>query len=111
MVPGNLDRDKLELYDITPDEVFSAVDRMDELSGAGIIQQDGLEKIVALRDPVNLMDIKRACITQRGDRSITLEMLGEVNPDFEDPIYLIRSNVCSRKYYCIIQKRGCRFDT
>jgi HAE1 family hydrophobic/amphiphilic exporter-1 len=87
-----LDRNKLDLYAITPDEIYAAVDRLDELSGAGVIQEDGLEKLVALRDPVLLNNLKHAVVAQRGERSFTLSMLGEVRPDFEDPVYFIRAN-------------------
>ncbi len=87
-----LDRRKLELYNITPDEVFASLDRMDELAGAGVIHQDGLEKLVALRDPVDLKRLEEAIVVQRGGRTFRLNMLGEVRPDFEDPVYLVRSN-------------------
>lgn len=87
-----LNRTKLELYSITPEEVFAGVDRMDELSGAGVIQADGLEKLVSLRDPVKLSHIKNAVVAQRGERTFTLSMLGEVHSDFEDPVYFIRAN-------------------
>ncbi|NIM19865.1 MAG: MMPL family transporter [Candidatus Latescibacteria bacterium] len=87
-----LDRQKLDLYKITPDEVFAALNRMDELLGAGVIQRDGLERLVALRDPVGLSRLSDAVVVQRGNRMFRLSMLGEVRPDFEDPSYLIRSN-------------------
>jgi HAE1 family hydrophobic/amphiphilic exporter-1 len=87
-----LERRKLDLYNITPDEVFASLDRMDELSGAGVIKQEGLEKIVALRDPVDLHLLGEAIVVQRGSRTFRLNMIGEVRPDFEDPVYLVRSN-------------------
>ncbi|MEE9268710.1 MAG: efflux RND transporter permease subunit [Candidatus Krumholzibacteria bacterium] len=87
-----LDRQKLDLYGITPDEVFAAVNRLDELSGAGVVQQSGMEKIVALRDPVDLRRVRRAVVARRGDRVFTLNMLGTVERDFEDPVYFVRTN-------------------
>ena len=87
-----LNREKLDLYSITPDEIFSAVDRMDDLSGAGVIKRDGLEKLVSLRDPVALKRLQNAVVAQRGERTFTLSMLGSVEPDFEDPVYFIRAN-------------------
>ncbi|UCG50692.1 MAG: efflux RND transporter permease subunit [Candidatus Latescibacterota bacterium] len=87
-----LDRQKLDLYDITPDEIFAAVDRLDELNGAGTIYQAGTEKFVALRSPVQFNRLQRATVAQRGDRMFTLGMLGEVHRDFEDPVYFVRSN-------------------
>jgi HAE1 family hydrophobic/amphiphilic exporter-1 len=87
-----LDRDRLTLYNITPDEVFAALDRMDALSGAGVVQQDGMERLVALRDPVDLERLRKAAVVERGGRMFTLGMLGRVQPDFEDPLYLVRAN-------------------
>jgi len=87
-----LDRQKLELYGITADEVFTAVDRLDELSGAGPIRRDGLEKLVALRHPVDVRRIEEAVVAHRGGRAFHLQMLGRVRPDFEDPTFFVRSN-------------------
>jgi HAE1 family hydrophobic/amphiphilic exporter-1 len=87
-----LDRTKLDLYNITPDEIYAALDRLDELSGAGVVNQDGLEKLVSLRDPVELRRLEETVVAKRGDRLFTLNMLGEVRPGFEDPVYLVRSN-------------------
>ncbi|MDH3217289.1 MAG: efflux RND transporter permease subunit [Candidatus Krumholzibacteria bacterium] len=87
-----LDRQKLELYKITPDEIYEALDLMDELDGAGVIQEMGMEKHVALRHPVDYERIAHAVIGQRGGRTFTLDMLGEVRRDFEDPVYFVRTN-------------------
>ena len=87
-----LDRQKLELYNITPDEIFAALDRLDELNGAGVIVQAGHEKMVALRDPVDLRRLRSAAVAQRGGRTFTLNMLGNVEHDFEDPVYFVRNN-------------------
>jgi HAE1 family hydrophobic/amphiphilic exporter-1 len=87
-----LDRQALELYDITPDVVFAALDRLDELEGAGVIQQSGTEKFVALRDPIDYDLLADAVVAERGGRMFTLAMLGEVRRDFEDPVYFVRSN-------------------
>ncbi len=87
-----LDRQKLNLYGISADDVFRAVDELDELSGAGVIRQDGLEKLVSLRDPTDVRRIGRSVVAHRGGRGFTLEMLGEVRPDFEDPVYFVRAN-------------------
>jgi HAE1 family hydrophobic/amphiphilic exporter-1 len=87
-----LDRQKIEIYDIPAEEVFTAVDRLDELEGAGTVMQSGTEKIVALRDPVDLDRVARAVVAERGERTFTLDMLGEVRRDFEDPVYFVRYN-------------------
>ncbi|MCP3981104.1 MAG: efflux RND transporter permease subunit [bacterium] len=87
-----LDRDKLDLYGITADTVFAAVDRLDELSGAGAVHQDGVEKLVALRHPVDLERIRNATVAQLGPRTYHLHMLGSVEPAFEDPLYFVRAN-------------------
>ena len=87
-----LDRQKLDLYDINADVVFAAIDQLDELTSAGAIHENGLEKLVSLRDPVNLKRIENAVILRKGGRSYTLAMLGEVRQDFEDISYFVRAN-------------------
>ncbi len=87
-----LDRRKLDLYGITPDEIFTNIDRLDELDGAGTVFQAGTEKFVALRDMVSFHDLRHAIVAQRGERAFTLGMLAEIKRDHEDPVYLVRSN-------------------
>ncbi len=87
-----LDRQRLDLYRITADQVFSAVDRLDELSGAGAIRESGLEKLVAVREPVDIMLMENAIVGYRGGRAFRLAELGEVNASFEDPAYFVRTN-------------------
>jgi HAE1 family hydrophobic/amphiphilic exporter-1 len=87
-----LDRSLLELYRITADQVFAAVDRLDELSGAGAIRQSGLEKLVAVREPVDVARIESAVVGYRGGRAFKLAELGEVRASYEDPAYFVRSN-------------------
>jgi HAE1 family hydrophobic/amphiphilic exporter-1 len=87
-----LDRRLLDLYRMTADEVFAAVDRLDELSGAGAVRDSGLEKLVALREPVDVARIERAIVGYRGGRAFALRELGEVRASFEDPVYFVRSN-------------------
>ncbi len=87
-----LDRTRLDLYGITADQVFGALNSLDELMGAGAIRQDGLEKLVALRDPVDIEKIENAVVAQLGQRSYRLNMVGRVEQSFEDPMYFVRSN-------------------
>jgi HAE1 family hydrophobic/amphiphilic exporter-1 len=87
-----LDRDRLELYGITADEVFAAINQFDELSGAGLVRESGAEKLVALRHPIDIERISAGIVAQRGGRSYRLDMLGEVRPDYEDPSYFVRSD-------------------
>jgi multidrug efflux pump subunit AcrB len=87
-----LDRDKLELYGILADEVFFAVDQLDELAGAGAIRQHGLEKLVSLRDPIDVERLRTAVVARRGGRNYRLGMLAEVREDHEDPAYYVRAN-------------------
>jgi HAE1 family hydrophobic/amphiphilic exporter-1 len=87
-----LDRRLLDLYGVTADEVFAAVNRLDALSGAGAIRDRGLEKLVALREPVDVARIERAIVGYRGGRAFELAELGEVRSSFEDPGYFVRSN-------------------
>ncbi len=39
-----LDRQQLELYGIRADEVFAALNRLDEFEGAGVVLERGLER-------------------------------------------------------------------
>ncbi len=87
-----LDRERLERYGITADEVFGAVLSLDDLSGAGIIWEDGEEKLLAVRQPLDFKRLERAVIARRGGRTYTLNMLAEVRPDYEDPTFLGRAN-------------------
>ena len=87
-----LDRRKLDLYGIRADEVFANINRLDEFIGAGTVREQGLEKLVAMREPVSIRRIERAVVARRGGQTFTLSMLGEVRPDFEDPTYLVRAN-------------------
>ncbi len=87
-----LDRRLLDLYRISADEVFAAVDRLDELAGAGAVRDGGLEKLVALREQVDAARMEGAIVGYRGGRAFTLAELGEVRASFEDPGYFVRSN-------------------
>jgi len=87
-----LDRQKLDLYGLGADEVFTAVGRLDDLFAAGIVRQEGLEKIVSLRDPVDVQALRDAPVAQRGDRTFRLGMVGEVRQTHEDPVYFVRAN-------------------
>lgn len=87
-----LDRQRLELYSITPDDVFAALDRLDEFQGAGVVMQSGTERIVALRERVDYERISRAVVAERAGQLFTLDMVGEVRHDFEDPVYFVRTN-------------------
>ncbi|HEU4364191.1 MAG TPA: efflux RND transporter permease subunit, partial [Candidatus Krumholzibacteria bacterium] len=87
-----LDRRLLDLYGIRADEVFAALDRLDEFEGAGVVRDRGLERLVALRKPVGLATMREAVVARRGGQTFTLSMLGEVRPDFEDPVYYVRAN-------------------
>ncbi|MFQ5599051.1 MAG: efflux RND transporter permease subunit, partial [Candidatus Krumholzibacteriia bacterium] len=73
-------------------QVFAAIDQLDELAGAGRIREHGLEKTVALRDPIDVGQLESTVVAQRGGRSYRLGMLAEVRQDFEDPSYFVRAN-------------------
>ena len=87
-----LDRRLLELYGIRADEVFTALNRLDEFEGAGVVRERGLERLVALRRPVSLTAMRDAVVARRGGQTFTLAMVGEVRADFEDPVYYVRAN-------------------
>ncbi|RKZ13310.1 hypothetical protein DRQ53_13530 [bacterium] len=92
LVKISLDRRKLEFYDVTADEVFTQVTALDDLISAGAIQQDGLQKLVSLREDVSLRSLRDAVVARRGDVNFTLAMLGDVKPDYEDPMNFVRNN-------------------
>ncbi len=87
-----LDRRLLDLYRIRADEVFRAVDRLDEFEGAGVVRDRGLERLVALRRPVSLSSLRESPVARRGGQTFTLGMIGDVHSDFEDPVYFVRAN-------------------
>jgi HAE1 family hydrophobic/amphiphilic exporter-1 len=87
-----LDRQKLELYRIGAGEVFAALDRLDDFTGAGVVDEGGLERLVALREPVNIRKLEKAVVARRGGQTFTLKMVGEVRQDFEDPTWFPRAN-------------------
>ena len=87
-----LDRRKLELYSITAGEVFAAIDRLDDFTGAGTIRQRGMEKLVALREPVDVGKLRKAVVARRGGQTFRLSMVGEVRQDYEDPVWFPRAN-------------------
>ena len=87
-----LDRQLLDLYGIAADEVFSAIDRLDELAGAGAVRVAGLEKLVALREPVDVARMERTVVGYRGGRTFRLSELGRVRASYEDPAYFVRAN-------------------
>jgi HAE1 family hydrophobic/amphiphilic exporter-1 len=92
LVKISLDRRKLEFYGIAADEVFNEVISFDDLLSAGAIRQDGLEKLVSLREDVSLASLRDAVVARRADVNFTLGMLGTVEPDFEDPLNFVRNN-------------------
>jgi HAE1 family hydrophobic/amphiphilic exporter-1 len=92
LVKISLDRRKLEFYGIAADEVFNVLLTLDDLLSAGAIEQDGLEKLVSLRENVTLETLRDTVVARRGDVNFTIGMLGSVDPDFEDPRNFVRNN-------------------
>ncbi|MCK5619164.1 MAG: efflux RND transporter permease subunit [Candidatus Krumholzibacteria bacterium] len=87
-----LDRRKLELYRIGAGEVYTSLDRLDDFIGAGVVFERGMEKLVALREPVDIRKLENAVVARRGGQTFTLKMLGEVRLDHEDPTWFPRAN-------------------
>ena len=87
-----LDRRLLDLYGIEADVIFRALDQLDDLSGAGVVSQSGLQRTVSLRSPVDLLALERAVVAQTSGRAFRLGELAEIDPDFEDPQYFVRAN-------------------
>jgi len=101
-----LDRTRLELYNIRADDVFRAIDRLDEFTGAGTVREQGLEKLVALRRPVDLRAVAKAVVAERGGRTFRLDMVGEVRSDFEDPVYMARANGQNTVFVAVDKRSG-----
>jgi hydrophobic/amphiphilic exporter-1 (mainly G- bacteria), HAE1 family len=92
LVKVKLDRELLRSYDINADEVFARLSTIDDLGAAGVIRESGVEKLVALRPRVTLRDLAQTVVARRGGQNFTLDMLGEVDPDYQDPTNFVRSN-------------------
>ena len=65
---------------------------MDDFIGAGVVLERGTEKLVALREPVDIRKLENAVVARRGGQTFTLKMLGEVRLDHEDPTWFPRAN-------------------
>jgi len=87
-----LDRRLLDLYGITADEIFASLAALDDLSGAGMVRQSGLEALVSVRDPLKIRSLENAVVGRSGGRNFRLIDLGEIKPDFEDVQYYVRVN-------------------
>jgi len=87
-----LDRRMLELYRIDAGEVFTNIDLLDDFTGAGVVDEMGTEKLVALREPVDVRKLENAVVARRGGQAFTLKMVGEVRLDHEDPVWFPRAN-------------------
>lgn len=87
-----LDRKRLVLHDISADEVYNSIRSLDDLSGAGAIRENGFEKLVALRDPMDIDRLRSAVVARRGGVNFSVDMLGKVVPAFDDPLYFVRLN-------------------
>ncbi|MEZ4650981.1 MAG: efflux RND transporter permease subunit [Candidatus Eisenbacteria bacterium] len=87
-----LDRRLLDLYGIEADEIFQALEQLDDLSGAGVIARSGLEFTVSLRSPVDRLGLERAAVARSGGRTFRLDELAVVTSSFEDPQYFVRAN-------------------
>ena len=87
-----LDRQLLRTHGLTAEAVFNAVRTLDALSSVGVAHEDGLEKIVSLRDPLDFEKLENAVVARKGGVNLTLRDLGEVRADFEDPSNFVRSN-------------------
>ncbi len=87
-----LDRTALRLRGITADEVFRTLVSLDDLQAAGLVHTDGEDKLVAIRGDIDLDALRRAVVARRGERTYTLQMLGTVEEDFDDPTYFVREN-------------------
>jgi len=87
-----LDQGKLDLYGLSVAEVLRAVVALDEISAAGVVQRDGLEHTVSLRQPLDLATMERVVVARRGTKVFRLGQVAELRPDHEEPGYIVRAN-------------------
>lgn len=87
-----LDRRLLDLYGIPAETVFSALDELDGLAGAGVVAAAGLERTVSLRTSVDLLSLEQSAVARSGGRVFRLGELAQIEPGFEDPLYFVRAN-------------------
>ncbi|MCP4545143.1 MAG: efflux RND transporter permease subunit [bacterium] len=87
-----LNKNTLDLYNLQPDEVTNAIMNLDQVSAAGVVREQGLEKMISLREPLDIAMLRDAVITLRGNLVFRLHQLAELKADFEDPLYIVRAN-------------------
>jgi HAE1 family hydrophobic/amphiphilic exporter-1 len=87
-----LDRHKLDMYGISPDDVLGAIERLDDVAGAGAVYRYGRRSFVSVRSSADIRRIKNAVVAMRGDKLFRLDMLGEVRLAHEDPVYFVRAD-------------------
>lgn len=87
-----LDRQLLELHDIQANEIYAAINSLDEVTGAGAVREDGMEKLVSIRRNVDLDVIREATVARRSGRNYRLHELGRVEAGANDPVYIARKD-------------------
>ncbi len=87
-----LDQEKLDLYRIGAAEVTGAIVGLDAIDAAGVIREEGLEKTISLRTPVDLLSMEQAVVANRPGRVFRLGEVAELELGHEDPLYIVRAN-------------------
>ncbi len=87
-----LDFDLMERYAVHADEVYAAIDVLDDILPAGGVRRRGREIAVSVQDSVTARMILDTVVATRGGQPIALWRLAELAPSFDDPTHFVRIN-------------------
>ncbi|MCB1163033.1 MAG: efflux RND transporter permease subunit [Candidatus Krumholzibacteriia bacterium] len=86
------DKRKLDLYGLSVDQVMQAIRAMDAVAAAGVIHDDGLEKSISLREPLDMLRLEKAEVARRAGRIFRLGEVATLEAGHEDPLNIVRAN-------------------
>jgi len=92
LIKIKLDKAKLDLFGLNAVEVLAAITELDAISVAGVVQVEGRETVVSVRKTVDVESLARVEIARRGTHVFRLGEVAELNPDYEDPVVIVRVN-------------------
>ena len=87
-----LDFDLMERYAVHADEVYAAIDVLDDILPAGGVRRRGREIAVSVQDSVTARMILNTVVATRGGQPIALWRLAELAPSYDDPTHFVRIN-------------------
>jgi HAE1 family hydrophobic/amphiphilic exporter-1 len=87
-----LDFELMERYAVHADEVYAAIDVLDDILPAGGVRRRGLEIAVSVQDSVTARMVLDTVVATRGGQPIALWRLAELAPSYDDPTHFVRIN-------------------